>query len=214
MASTRAKAQLRSEALSRLISTVQNLTTLTGIEPVAIPTSHRDPELLMGYQLDAMATFIERMEQHLSPQATTLTVTDSNGQVTSDEFMFVPIRSVSRLVGLIETLTLDAGLEWETVDFTASATINPLDHLEQLLIKTLRAKGLIPETEGEVTIKYVDEDGNPVDEHGNPLDATPDDEDRDTEDPDPNATPESLVNVTSDTPAPADEPAPKTKKRK
>lgn len=164
MASKGATAALMDTSLKRLRTAIDSVSQSTGIAAVEIPEHNRDGELLRAYQLEAMANWVEKLVELFVPAQ--YEVTDAEGGI------IVPESTANSLVGLVETIVLDAGLEWETVDFTENAEIDPVTHVEQQLVKAMRAKGLIPEQEGEVVMKYVDEDGNPTDENGNPLDVT------------------------------------------
>lgn len=69
MASTRAKAQLLDTSLKRLKTAMEQIASATGIEAVEVPTSNRDPELLVAYQVEAFANWAEKLADNLKKPA-------------------------------------------------------------------------------------------------------------------------------------------------
>lgn len=59
MASKGAKAALIDTSIKRLQANIDRLSKEFGVDPLVIPTHDRDPEYLMGLQLDAMANWTE-----------------------------------------------------------------------------------------------------------------------------------------------------------
>lgn len=64
MASKGAKAFLIDSSIKRLQVNLDKASELIGVDPLVIPTSNRDPEYLMGVQLDAMANWTESLVKH------------------------------------------------------------------------------------------------------------------------------------------------------
>lgn len=65
MASKGAKAALLDTSLKELSAALAEISSMTGVPTVDIPTTNRDPELLVAYQVEAMATWAKGMVTHL-----------------------------------------------------------------------------------------------------------------------------------------------------
>lgn len=66
MASIEARAVLLNTSLNRLIEAMPKIAKVTGVDPVAIPTHSRDPQLLMAQQLEALANWAESLLAHFT----------------------------------------------------------------------------------------------------------------------------------------------------
>ena len=154
MADHRILAQQREEAMGRINAALDTLAKRDKQSYDPMPAPGRDALVSQRDQIVWIADTLERITSNTAQ----IEVVDAVGPVS------VPQDTATSLSFLAETLALDAGLEWETVDFTEGATIDPLSHVEQQLLKTVRAKGLLPEIEGDVTIKNEEADTEPVEQ--------------------------------------------------
>lgn len=67
MASKGARAALFDTSLKRLQKAIDAVSETRGIDPLVIPTHDRDPEMLAGRQLEAMAVWVEALVSESKP---------------------------------------------------------------------------------------------------------------------------------------------------
>lgn len=83
MASKGAKAFLIDSSIKRLQANLDKASELIGVDPLVIPSFDRDPEYLMGTQLEAMANWTEALAKRLKNSQANV-ITESHAAETPD----------------------------------------------------------------------------------------------------------------------------------